>query len=158
MVAHYQFTTQSATPAGPFGGFRLGILRAMTAAGRAGGQSKNQPGLATVVNTFPRRERGKALAMFFGIAGGLTAVGPVLGGYLTQWTWRAIFWVNVPVAVTALVLVFVSKPSTEHRASRLSYGEATGITQTVRNYSASLGLAQASRCSPSATAPSSSAS
>ena len=28
-----------------------------------------------------------------------------------------------------------------NRASRLSYGEATGITQTVRNYSASLGLA-----------------
>ena len=28
-----------------------------------------------------------------------------------------------------------------NRASRLSYGEATGITQTVRNYAASLGLA-----------------
>ena len=28
------------------------------------------------------RERGKALALFFGIAGGLTAIGPVLGGYL----------------------------------------------------------------------------
>src|SRR5215470_7663347 len=47
--------------------------------------------LAIVVATFPLRERGKALALFFGIAGGLTAIGPVLGGYLTQWTWRAIF-------------------------------------------------------------------
>ena len=55
--------------------------------------------LAIVVRTFPLRERGKALAVFFGIAGGLTAIGPILGGYLTLWTWRAIFWVNVPVAV-----------------------------------------------------------
>ncbi len=38
--------------------------------------------LAIVVQTFPLRERGKALATFFGIAGGLTAVGPILGGYL----------------------------------------------------------------------------
>jgi len=30
------------------------------------------------------------------IAGGLTAIGPILGGVLTQWTWRAIFWVNIP--------------------------------------------------------------
>ncbi len=36
--------------------------------------------LAIVVQTFPLHDRGKALAMFFGIAGGLTAVGPVLGG------------------------------------------------------------------------------
>jgi MFS family permease len=61
--------------------------------------------LAIVVQTFELRERGKALALFFGIAGGLTAIGPILGGYLTEWTWRAIFWVNIPVAVIALVLI-----------------------------------------------------
>ncbi len=33
--------------------------------------------LAIVVQTFPLRERGKALALFFGIAGGLTAIGPI---------------------------------------------------------------------------------
>ena len=36
--------------------------------------------LAIVVQTFELRERGKALALFFGIAGGLTAIGPILGG------------------------------------------------------------------------------
>ncbi|HEV3280788.1 MAG TPA: MFS transporter [Acidimicrobiales bacterium] len=77
--------------------------------------------LAIVVQTFPLRERGKALAAFFGIAGGLTAVGPILGGYLTQWTWRAIFWVNIPVAVIALVLISVSKPATVYKAARMDY-------------------------------------
>src|ERR1700733_7097490 len=69
----------------------------------AGGAIMYPAALAIVVNTFPLRDRGKALALFFGIAGGLTAIGPLLGGYLTQWTWRAIFWVNIPVAVIALV-------------------------------------------------------
>ena len=77
--------------------------------------------LAIVVQTFPLRERGKALATFFGIAGGLTAVGPILGGFLTQWTWRAIFWVNIPVAAIALVLIVVSKPTTSYRAARMDY-------------------------------------
>ncbi len=77
--------------------------------------------LAIVVQTFPLRERGKALALFFGIAGGLTAIGPVLGGYLTQWTWRAIFWVNIPVALIALALIAVSRPETEHRPARMDY-------------------------------------
>jgi EmrB/QacA subfamily drug resistance transporter len=77
--------------------------------------------LAIVVQTFPLRERGKALATFFGIAGGLTAIGPILGGYLTQWTWRAIFWVNVPVAVIALVLIAVSKPTTTYQAAKMDY-------------------------------------
>ncbi len=77
--------------------------------------------LAIVVQTFPLRERGKALATFFGIAGALTAVGPILGGYLTEWTWRAIFWVNIPVAIIALVLIAISKPVTSYQAAKMDY-------------------------------------
>ena len=77
--------------------------------------------LAIVVRTFPLHERGKALAIFFGIAGGLTAIGPILGGYLTQWTWRAIFWVNIPVALIALVLTFMAKPENEPVPARIDY-------------------------------------
>ncbi|MFJ9948512.1 MFS transporter [Kitasatospora sp. NPDC091207] len=64
--------------------------------------------LAVVVEVFPVDRRGRALALFFGVAGGLTAIGPILGGWLTSWTWRAIFWVNVPVAVVALVLTVLA--------------------------------------------------
>ena len=55
--------------------------------------------LAIVVAAFPIAERGRAMALFFGISGGLTAVGPIAGGFLTQWTWRSIFWINVPIAL-----------------------------------------------------------
>ena len=87
----------------------------------AGGAIMFPAALAIVVQTFELRQRGKALALFFGIAGGLTAIGPVLGGFLTQWTWRAIFWVNIPVALIALVLIDISKPVTEHRPARMDY-------------------------------------
>lgn len=101
----------------------------------AGGALMFPAALGIVVQTFPLRERGKALALFFGIAGGLTAVGPVLGGYLTEWTWRAIFWVNIPVALIALVLIAVSKPVTEHRPARMDYRGvvliAAGVTLSV---------------------------
>jgi EmrB/QacA subfamily drug resistance transporter len=87
----------------------------------AGGAIMFPAALAIVVQTFALRERGKALAIFFGIAGGLTAVGPILGGVLTQWTWRAIFWVNIPVAIIALILIAISAPVTEHRPARMDY-------------------------------------
>ena len=40
-------------------------------------------------------------------------LGPLLGGYLTEWTWRSIFWINIPVAIVALVLIV--RPS-RHRS------------------------------------------
>ena len=62
-----------------------------------------------MVASFPLRERGKAMAIFFGISGGLTAIGPIAGGFLTQWTWRSIFWINIPVALIALFLIWRSQ-------------------------------------------------
>lgn len=75
--------------------------------------------LAVVVAVFPVERRGRALALFFGLSGGLTAVGPLLGGWLTDWTWRAIFWVNVPVALIALVLTAMAHIKDTPRRERL---------------------------------------
>ncbi|MER7372558.1 MFS transporter [Streptomyces lanatus] len=75
--------------------------------------------LAVVVAVFPPERRGRALALFFGISGALTAIGPLLGGWLTEWTWRAVFWVNVPVAVVALVLTGLAHISDRRRAGTL---------------------------------------
>ena len=81
-----------------------------------------------VVSAFPLRERGRAMAIFFGIAGGLTAIGPIAGGYLTQWTWRSIFWINVPVAMIALLLIRRSCRETEIQDQRLDYRGAVLIS------------------------------
>jgi EmrB/QacA subfamily drug resistance transporter len=113
-----------ATPAG--GGAEAWIVTCRAVQG-IGGAIMYPAALAIVVGTFPLRERGRALAMFFGIAGGLTAVGPILGGYLTEWTWRAIFWINIPVALVSLILIWVSKPVTEYRKAPLDYRGAVII-------------------------------
>ena len=48
----------------------------------AGGAIMFPAAIAIVVQTFELRSRGRALALFFGVAGGLTAIGPIAGGYL----------------------------------------------------------------------------
>ncbi len=106
------------TPKGSIAEAWIVLFRAVQG---VGGAIMFPAALAIVVQTFELRQRGKALALFFGIAGGLTAVGPVLGGYLTEWTWRGIFWVNIPVAIVALILIFISKPVTEYRPAPVDY-------------------------------------
>src|SRR5215208_440387 len=71
-----------------------------------------------VLNSFPAEERGKGLAVFFIVAGLFTAVGPIAGSYLTQyWTWRAIFWINVPVALLSLTeFAFIKLKDVKHPA------------------------------------------
>jgi EmrB/QacA subfamily drug resistance transporter len=78
--------------------------------------------LAIVVAAFPVSERGRAMAIFFGITGALTAVGPMAGGYLTEWTWRSIFWINVPVAIIALFLTAQAKVTDERRPAPIDWG------------------------------------
>ncbi|HUK94563.1 MAG TPA: MFS transporter [Gaiellaceae bacterium] len=106
------------TPKGSLAEAWLVTFRALQG---AGGALMFPAALAIVVQTFALRERGRALALFFGIAGGLTAIGPTLGGFLTQWTWRAIFWVNIPVAIIALALIAVSRPVTDYKPARIDY-------------------------------------
>jgi EmrB/QacA subfamily drug resistance transporter len=77
--------------------------------------------LAIVLGAFPVRERGRAMAIFFAITGGLTSIGPLAGGYLVEWTWRAIFWVNIPVAIIALVLTAIAKPDDHKHPAPLDY-------------------------------------
>jgi EmrB/QacA subfamily drug resistance transporter len=77
--------------------------------------------LAIVVAAFPVSERGRAMAIFFGIAGGLTSIGPIAGGYLTEWTWRSIFWINVPVAIIALALTWTAKPDDTRRPAPIDW-------------------------------------
>ena len=80
------------------------IFRVMQGLGGGGMQPMAQ---AILADTFPPEKRGLAFALY-----GITAViaptiGPTLGGWITfNYCWRWIFFINLPVGVLALVLVF----------------------------------------------------
>ena len=66
---------------------------------------------AIVMAAFPAAERGKVMAVYAGISQVFLALGPLVGGLLTQYaTWRAVFWLNVPVGIASLVLVRIARP------------------------------------------------
>ncbi len=98
--------------------------------------------LAIVVASFPIEERGRALAIFFSASGGLTAIGPMAGGYLTQWTWRSIFWINVPVAIVAIVLTLRTEADGQRRPAGIDWRGAALVSAGMGL--AVLGLQQAS--------------
>ncbi len=60
--------------------------------------------LAIITNVFPREERGKALGVWGGVVGAGVALGPILGGVLIEYVnWAAIFFINVPIVIIALI-------------------------------------------------------
>src|SRR5215211_5509323 len=69
--------------------------------------------LITVLFTDPK-ERAKAFAVYGAIAGGGSAVGLLLGGVLTEYAdWRWCFWVNLPVAIVAILLAIPLVPESK---------------------------------------------
>jgi EmrB/QacA subfamily drug resistance transporter len=60
------------------------------------------------------KERAKAFAVYGAIAGGGSAVGLLLGGVLTEYAdWRWCFWVNIPVAILAIVAAIPIVPESK---------------------------------------------
>jgi len=61
--------------------------------------------LALVSAAFDDKERGRAIGTWSGVSAVTTAIGPVLGGWLIEhWSWRAVFFLNVPLAVIVVYL------------------------------------------------------
>lgn len=91
----------------------------------ASGGSLQPTTRAILLETFPREERGSAMA-FFGVGIVVAPIlAPVLGGWLTtNYSWRWIFFLNVPVCIIGLILLhlFVHDPPYIRRGSlRMDY-------------------------------------
>lgn len=69
--------------------------------------------LAILGGAFPAAERGRAVGTWSALTSACTAVGPVLGGWLVQvLSWRAVFFLNLPIAAACLAITFASIPET----------------------------------------------
>ncbi|HKS28794.1 MAG TPA: MFS transporter [Pyrinomonadaceae bacterium] len=67
--------------------------------------------LAIISAAFREEERGRAIGTWSGFTAITSAVGPVLGGWLIEnLSWRAIFFINVPLALIVLLLLFLYVP------------------------------------------------
>jgi EmrB/QacA subfamily drug resistance transporter len=77
-------------------------------------------GLALISDATPTPEkRAGALAAFGATIGAAFAIGPFVGGSLTEWLgWRAIFWINVPIGAVALLISLTRVPESRDPQSR----------------------------------------
>jgi EmrB/QacA subfamily drug resistance transporter len=76
--------------------------------------------LSIIADAFPPAERGRAIGTWAGVSAIALAAGPLLGGWLTEdVSWRAIFFLNVPVAVGAIaVTLAATRESRDETVSR----------------------------------------
>ena len=67
--------------------------------------------LSIIANVFPRAERARAITIWAGVSGLGVGLGPLIGGLLIEnFQWSAVFLINVPIALIALLLGFFLVP------------------------------------------------
>jgi EmrB/QacA subfamily drug resistance transporter len=100
------------------------VLNAARAVQGIGGAAMFAVSLALVAQEFPAgRERGSALGIYGATIGGAVAIGPLVGGALTDalgWEW--IFFLNVPIGAAALLVTFTKlRESRDPNATRIDW-------------------------------------
>src|ERR1700726_528701 len=91
----------------------LGLLLFFRVLQGAGGGGLQPMAQAILADTFPPQQRGLAFALYGITAVTAPTIGPTLGGWITfNYSWRWIFFINIPVGVLTLFLVlrFVEDP------------------------------------------------
>jgi EmrB/QacA subfamily drug resistance transporter len=87
--------------------------------------------LSIITQAFPPEQRGTAIGTWAGVSALALAIGPVVGGFLTEdVSWRAIFFINPPIAVIAVaVTLFATRESRDETVGRtVDYAGIATIT------------------------------
>jgi EmrB/QacA subfamily drug resistance transporter len=101
--------------------------------------------LAIISAAFPAPERGKALGTWAGFSAVTTALGPVLGGWLVDTlSWRAIFFINVPIAVITLSIAFRHVPESREASADAALDWPGGLLAALGLGALAYGLTAAS--------------
>jgi EmrB/QacA subfamily drug resistance transporter len=91
-------------------------FRAIQGIGGGGLMVSAQAGIGDVVSP---RERGRYMGLFGAVFGVASIAGPLIGGFLTTHiSWRAIFYVNVPLGLGALVVLSLTFPKVKSTVRR----------------------------------------
>jgi EmrB/QacA subfamily drug resistance transporter len=80
--------------------------------------------LALVAQEFPAgRERGMAMGIYGATIGGAVAIGPLVGGALTDWLgWESVFYLNVPIGLAAIAVTYLKLRETrDPNATRIDW-------------------------------------
>lgn len=98
----------------------IGALVAFRAVQGLGASMLNPVALSIIANAFPApKDRARAVGVWGAVAGVSLALGPLLGGALTQTVgWRAIFWINLPIGVGAVILAAMFVPESKAERAR----------------------------------------
>jgi EmrB/QacA subfamily drug resistance transporter len=85
-----------------------------------GGSMLNPVALSIISQVFTGRvERARALGFWGAVVGISMALGPVVGGFLIELiSWRAVFWINLPICAAAIVLTAIFVPETKSLTMR----------------------------------------
>ncbi len=107
----------------------IGWLIAARAVQGAGAALVITLGLALLSAAFPAEKRGAAIGMFSAITGLSVASGPLVGGAVVEGiSWEWIFWVNVPIGLVAIPLVFARIKESFGPDSALDLGGLTLVS------------------------------
>ncbi len=88
----------------------LAVLVGARALQGIGGALLTPGSLALISASFRGPDRAAAVGAWSGLGGIAGAIGPFLGGWLVEWSWRAVFLINLPLALVVVVIALRHVP------------------------------------------------